>query len=127
MYQYHQYEYSDYNNDAGRQISGIRNKVNSILNAGYNVPSYIGEFCLMTSPDAWKEGLELLNNAGISWTTWTFKGIRTSVTEGQNWCQYFIDNGEKVDVTTASYEDLITGGRITEPPHRMSEKVSKRS
>lgn len=107
MYQYHQYEYSDYNNDAGRQISGIRNKVNSILNAGYNVPSYIGEFCLMTSPDAWKEGLELLNNAGISWTTWTFKGIRTSVTEGQNWCQYFIDNGEKVDVTTASYEDLI--------------------
>ena len=30
MYEYHQYEYSDYDNAEGKQIQGIQNKINSI-------------------------------------------------------------------------------------------------
>lgn len=114
MYQYHQYEYSDYYNAEGKQVAGIQNKVNSIINANYNVPSYIGEFCLMSNTEAWSQGLKILNEAGLNWTTWTFKGISTGTTAGQNWCQYFLEDGSKVDVTSMSYEDLTSKKAYTD-------------
>ena len=128
MYQYHQYEYSDYDNAEGKQVAGIQNKVNSIINANYNVPSYIGEFCLMSNTEAWSQGLKILNEAGLSWTTWTFKGIRTGTTAGQNWCQYFLEDGSKVDVTSMSYEDLIArwtdnGGATQNPAEGFADAM----
>lgn len=128
MYQYHQYEYSDYDNAEGKQVAGIQNKVNSIINANYNVPSYIGEFCLMSNTEAWSQGLKILNEAGLSWTTWTFKGIRTGTTAGQNWCQYFLEDGSKVDVTSMSYEELIArwtdnGGATQNPAEGFAEAM----
>lgn len=73
MYEYHNYLYDDYDNAAGKQITNMQNKLNLIKNQNYNVPSYMGEFCYMNNVSAWQQGLKLLNNAGIHWTTWTYK------------------------------------------------------
>ncbi|MCI8299318.1 MAG: cellulase family glycosylhydrolase [Lachnospiraceae bacterium] len=107
MYEYHQYHYDDYDNIAGEQISSLKNKIDNIVNQDYNVPSYIGEFCLMNQPSAWEQGLELLNKTGISWTTWSYKGIETETTAAQNWCQYYLDDSRKVNAATAEYEDIL--------------------
>ncbi len=73
MYEYHNYLYDDYDNAAGNQITSMQSKLNSIKSYAYNVPSYMGEFCYFNNLDAWDEGLALLTNSGISWTTWTYK------------------------------------------------------
>ncbi|MBN2485092.1 MAG: cellulase family glycosylhydrolase [Bacteroidales bacterium] len=75
MYQYHNYEYSDYDNANGKQISSMRNKLNHIKNydANYKVPNLMGEFCYMNNYDAWREGMALLNSYGVHWTSWNYK------------------------------------------------------
>ena len=77
MYEYHNYLYDDYDNNEGRQITNMQNKINAIRNAAYNVPSYMGEFCYFNNLTAWDQGLALLNNTGINWTTWTYKVVST--------------------------------------------------
>lgn len=81
MYEYHNYLYDDYNNANGQQIANMEKKLNLIVAADYNVPSYMGEFSYFNNPDAWNEGLELLTESGINWTTWTYK----TVSEYGNW------------------------------------------
>ena len=59
----------------------MKKKLDAIKLAGYNVPSYMGEFAYFNNLDAWDEGMALLTDSGISWTTWTYK-----VTESNgNW------------------------------------------
>ena len=73
MYEYHNYLYDDYDNANGQQIVSMQNKINSIKNQNFNVPSFMGEFNFFNSVSAWQQGLKLLNDAGIHWTTWTYK------------------------------------------------------
>ncbi len=73
MYEYHNYLYDDYDNAAGKQITNMQNKLNLIKSQNYNVPSYMGEFSYFNNVSAWQQGLKLLNDAGINWTTWTYK------------------------------------------------------
>ena len=73
MYEYHNYLYDDYDNAAGNQIANMQSKLSSIGNTDYNVPSYMGEFSYFNNLDAWDEGLKLLTESGINWTTWTYK------------------------------------------------------
>ena len=75
MYEYHNYLYDDYDNAAGNQITNMKNKLNAIQTASYDVPSYMGEFCYFNNLNAWDEGLKLLTDSGINWTTWTYKVI----------------------------------------------------
>ncbi len=84
MYEYHNYLYDDYDNAAGKQITNMETKVNAIATADYNVPSYMGEFSYFNSTQAWDEGLKLLTDAGLNWTTWTYK----CVAEYGNWGLY---------------------------------------
>ncbi|MBO4370993.1 MAG: cellulase family glycosylhydrolase [Paludibacteraceae bacterium] len=77
MYEYHNYLYDDYDNNEGRQITNMQSKLNAIKAAAYNVPSYMGEFCYFNNLTAWDQGLALLNNSGINWTTWTYKVVST--------------------------------------------------
>ena len=53
----------------------MKQKLDAIARADYNVPSYLGEFAFFNNPDAWDEGLKMINDTGISWTTWTYKVI----------------------------------------------------
>ena len=105
MYEYHNYLYDDYDNEKGGQISNMQTKLNSIANMDYNVPSYMGEFSYFNQPSAWDEGLALLNDSGINWTTWTYK----TVEEFGMWGLYHHleeFNKNKIDLETASFEEI---------------------
>lgn len=84
MYEYHNYMYGDYDNAAGKQITNMQDKLDAIAEADYNVPSLMGEFNYMNNTTAWSKGLDLLTNANISWTVWTYK---TLISDG-NWGVY---------------------------------------
>lgn len=104
MYEYHNYNYGDYDNLGGEQIKNMQKKLNLIKLANYNVPSYMGEFCYFDNLDAWDEGLKLLNDAGIHWTTWTYK-----TTSGNgNWGLYThpSDLG-KINFNRATEEEIL--------------------
>lgn len=104
MYEYHNYQWSDYDNAEGKQTESLKKKIDQILKSNYNVPSYMGEFTLFSNEQAWDEGLKYLNEAGIHWTTWTYK---TAYGNG-NWSLYHIDSniGELV-LDTASEKDIL--------------------
>lgn len=103
MYEYHNYMYGDYSNLNGEQISSMKKKLGLIKAANYNVPSYMGEFCYFDSLEAWDEGLALLNEAGIHWTTWTYK-----TTSGNgNWSLYHhVSDLGKINMLRATEEEI---------------------
>ena len=110
MYEYHQYNYGDYN-DKDKQVAAMRNKINNISNAKYNVPSYIGEFNLMSNSDSWSEGVKLLNENNLNWTVWNYKctkqygnwGLFNTPGDGSN------DDTSKywVNVETDDYDTIL--------------------
>ena len=103
MYEYHNYLYDDYDNAKGQQIANMKKKLNAIEKANYDVPSYLGEFSLFNNLEAWDEGMKLINDSGISWTTWTYKVIA----EYGNWG---IRNqvNRKVNVETYEYDAIAS-------------------
>lgn len=103
MYEYHNYEYSDYDNASNTQITSMQNKINNIFSANYNVPSYMGEFCYFNNLDAWDAGLKLLNDSGLNWTSWTYK----CVAEYGNW-GLVNQSIDKVNVESDSYETILS-------------------
>ncbi len=102
MYEYHNYLYDDYSNKAGKQISNMQNKLNLIASAGYNVPGLMGEFAYFDNPEAWDEGVKLINDTGMSWTTWTYK-----VTSGNNNWGIRYQEHQYVKLDADSYEDIV--------------------
>ena len=101
MYEYHNYLYDDYDNKAGKQITNMQNKLNLIAQADYNVPSYMGEFAYFNNLEAWDEGMALINDAGLSWTTWTYKVVE----ENGNWGLRNQKNAN-LNLETASLEEI---------------------
>ncbi|MBP5198467.1 MAG: cellulase family glycosylhydrolase [Lachnospiraceae bacterium] len=104
MYEYHNYNYGDYDNEAGQQISSMSSKLNNIKNADYDVPSYMGEFCFFNNPSAWDQGLELMTTAGLNWTTWTYKTIDYYGMWGIYHHPVSMDNG--INLETSSFEQI---------------------
>ena len=103
MYEYHNYEYSDYDNAGGTQITSMQKKINNIFSANYNVPSYMGEFSYFNNISAWEQGLQLLNDNGLNWTSWSYK----CVAEYGNW-GLVNQSVEKVNVETDSYDTILS-------------------
>ncbi len=103
MYEYHNYLYDDYDNANGQQIANMQKKIDAINSANYNVPSYMGEFSYFNNLDAWNEGLALLTNAGISWTSWTYKVI----SDYGNWGLYNQTNLQ-ANIETDSWDTLCS-------------------
>lgn len=97
MYEYHNYLYDDYDNAGGGQIRNMQGKINHINNTDYNVPSYMGEFSYFSNYDAWREGLKLLNDNNIQWTSWTYK-----VTGSNNSCGIYNQNVPEANIETDS-------------------------
>jgi len=72
MYEMHSYCWncsaSQIQASADGQVSDFRNHAN------YNVPGYIGEFNdFGTGSSVWQYSVNAFNNAGLSWTPWTYK------------------------------------------------------
>ena len=101
MYEYHNYLYDDYDNKNGQQIANMQKKLNAIKSADYDVPSYLGEFAYFNNLEAWDEGMKLINDSGMNWTTWTYKVISEygnwGIRNQKNW---------SVNLETYSYEDI---------------------
>ena len=104
MYQYHNYLYDKYNNENNAQVASLKKKIDLVINKGYDVPSLMGEFNLMSNTQAWQKGLQLLNDAGLSWTIWTYK-VKGS---NNNWGLYN-QNIREVNVATDSEEEIRSG------------------
>jgi aryl-phospho-beta-D-glucosidase BglC (GH1 family) len=101
MYEYHNYGF-DFEKDINGLIANMNAKLGLIKSAGYNVPSYMGEFSYFGIIDAWDQGLAMFNELGINWTSWTYK---TTPNMG-NWGLYHHPTNRRVNVETAS-EDVI--------------------
>ena len=103
MYEYHNYLYDDYENAQGKQISNMEEKINSIYDADFQVPTLMGEFCYFNNYNAWNEGLLLLNKAGINWTTWTYK----TISDYGNWGIYHhSETTGKINLEHTSFESI---------------------
>ncbi|CAM4440961.1 cellulase family glycosylhydrolase [Paenibacillus phoenicis] len=76
VYEMHYYamagnEASDWNvqnNLVNTALQGLRDH-----QARWNVPVYVGEFCLFDFTDLWEKFLAGMNASNISWTNWTYK------------------------------------------------------
>ena len=79
----------------------MKKKLDAITSADYKVPSYLGEFSYFNSLDAWDEGINLLNESGINWTTWTYKVVE----EYGNWGIRNQKN-DNLNLETASEEEI---------------------
>jgi aryl-phospho-beta-D-glucosidase BglC (GH1 family) len=103
MYQYHNYgSYSADPNDSKAIVDNMRAKLNLIINKGYNVPSYMGEFTYYDKIKTWEDGLALFNESGINWTTWTYK----TTSGNNNWGLYHHKTNTKVNIETATLEKI---------------------
>lgn len=102
MYEYHNYLYDDYDNAAGQQIANMQRRIDNINNANYNVPSYMGEFSYFNQTSTWEQGLKLLNDNGLNWTSWTYK----CVSEYGNW-GLVNQSVDSVNVESDSYDTIL--------------------
>lgn len=103
MYEYHNYLYDDYDNASGQQIANMQRRVDNINSANYNVPSYMGEFSYFNNTSAWAQGLQLLNDNGLNWTSWTYKCVSTY----GNW-GLVNQSVESVNVESDSYDAILS-------------------
>jgi GH18 family chitinase/aryl-phospho-beta-D-glucosidase BglC (GH1 family) len=76
VYEYHHYPWSyvdDNEANLNGQKTAIDNLVNSVNNANYGVPTYIGEFNCFDGDAKWQYVLKKMNDAGWHYTNWSYK------------------------------------------------------
>ena len=91
VYQYHFYKWNA-DNDYRAQKLNVDVKLHKIGQAAYPVPSFLGEFTLFQSMEAWEYALNAYSAAGMGWTIWTYK-----VTGDSTWGLYNVF-GSKADI-----------------------------
>ena len=84
VYEMHEYQWSrkanDVRNGATRQVDDFKR------HQSWNVPGYIGEFNTMTGdPAEWADSVHKYDEAGLSWTMWTYKSSNGTVPNGWGW------------------------------------------
>lgn len=99
MYQYHFYKWNA-DNDYAAQKLFTDVKMHKLGQVNHPVPSFVGEFTLFQSLDAWKYALQTYYDAGLNWTIWTYK-----VTGNSTWGLYNVF-GSKADIYNDSYEEI---------------------
>lgn len=99
VYQYHFYKWNA-DNDYWAQKLNVDVKLHKIAQVNHPVPSFLGEFTLFQSMDAWEYALDAYSNAGMGWTIWTYK-----VTGNSTWGLYNV-YGSKVDIYNDTAEEI---------------------
>ena len=100
MYEYHHYTW-DYISDLDGQKKSCDNIINSINNANYGVPTYIGEFTCFGLEDAWNYVMNRFNEEGINYTSWSYKTNNSG-----SWGIYNEKNTNKVNPTSDSIDTI---------------------
>lgn len=99
VYQYHFYKWNA-DNDYRAQKLNVDVKLHKIGQAAYPVPSFLGEFTLFQSMEAWEYALNAYSAAGMGWTIWTYK-----VTGDSTWGLHNVF-GSKADIYEDSAETI---------------------
>ena len=75
-YEMHEYQFSDRSSSSVE--AGTRKQVDDFNNhANWNVPGLIGEFNdFGNGPATWQYSVKAYNDAGLSWTMWSYKAAR---------------------------------------------------
>ncbi len=102
MYSFHHY--------AGDKLShedycaSWDNKIADVESFNFGVPLQMGEFTNYTSLENWRYTLNLMNDKGWHWTSWTYK-----VWGKMAWGVYNVmgANEDKVNASTDSYDEII--------------------
>lgn len=92
MYEYHYYGW-DGIDDATKQKSFTNSKVSLTNQANHNVPILVGEFTLFSNLSSWVHALNVYEENGWSYTTWTYKTV-----EYGNWGIYTSKKTDTPDV-----------------------------
>lgn len=111
VYQFHHYEWSGQDDDE-YQYNSHETKVRNLVNYGFNVPIYMGEFNVFSSTSAYARVLRLYNENNIHWTSWAYRTRTLS-----NWCVTYYqmkteesDGAQRVVIRNSercdSYEDI---------------------
>ena len=93
LYQTHNYNWKT--REVDQKIQDVKDRVH------WKVPIYVGEF---QSHEIWDYTLEAYNKEAISWTTWSYKGVKSDL---PGWFAYRNLNSLLVDPETDSYEDIL--------------------
>lgn len=93
LYQLHNYNWGEHEID--RKIQDVADR------ADWNVPVYVGEF---QAHGIWEYVLKAYNQSEISWTTWSYKGVKSTF---EGWFIYRNINALQVNPETDSYEDIL--------------------
>lgn len=99
MYSFHHYVGDKPTPEA--HISNWRNKIVSVSSRGFGVPLQMGEFCAYGNTQKWVGTLDLLQEYGWHWTSWTYK-----IFGSMAWGVVNV-GGEKIDPANDSYDDII--------------------
>lgn len=103
MYSFH--HYTSQVNNYYNHCSSFNAKIENITSQNFGVPLQMGEFSCYNNAEQWEYTLNLLNNAGFHWCSWTYK---INPTTGSPWGIYYKETkGEdKVNVATDEYETI---------------------
>ena len=118
LYQFHYYNW-DWQGTSNELYYAFICGLSSLVD--YDVPKFVGEFNFFGNSQAWDEYLKLYDKMGWGWTIWSYKIISVGwwdnswgivVNKLDLWNDNIYDIPEeerklKLDLTTASYEDIL--------------------
>ena len=93
LYQLHNYNWEKHEID--RKLQDIAEK------SDWKVPVYVGEF---QAHGIWDYVLDAYNRSEISWTTWTYKGVKSTY---EGWFIYRNFDASLVNPETDSYDEIL--------------------
>ena len=98
IYSFHHYSGADIS--VNEHMTSWEKKIKDVEEQNFGVPLQMGEFTNYASTEKWERTLQLLNDHGWHWSSWTYK-----VWNSQPWGIYNVSaSGVKVNVATDPYE-----------------------
>ena len=105
MYSFHHYSNS-FGDDASIHNATIDAVIASLKLANFGVPLYMGEFTCYGRTEQWEYTLNAFNEAGWSWSSWTYKIHKKYM---DSWGVVNVTSEEnQIDVYNDSYEDIFS-------------------
>lgn len=105
MYSFHHYTSMSGGNQYLAHAQSWNEKIANVSRRNFGIPLHMGEFNNYNDPEQWTYVLNLLNNAGWHWSSWTYK-INNNW-DNSAWGIYTIHAEEKVNAHTDSYEEIL--------------------
>ena len=104
MYSFHHYS-NQYGDDPSIHNATVDAVIASLKLANFGVPLYMGEFTCYGNREQWEHTLNAFNEAGWSWSSWTYKIHKRHM---DSWGVVNVTSKEnQINIYTDSYEDIF--------------------